>query len=216
MKVTIISRNCTMVKVPRTKPHSLPYPTTPTSPLSSSHDPTPQNEATDVSNTSPGQFKTRVDGWSSELPPALQVGQHNSSHLPNDIPPSHATIPSDLTPRSSSESQRYQDFAPSTSMAPTSQSNNPYLWPKHGDLDNSLSALSKDESSTGVWADDSVKVLGSPYDFHSQRRSCLSRMLLSQCCPLTISNSTNTTGQAFNVFHRGYTSAENTFCRTMG
>ncbi|KAL8712362.1 MAG: hypothetical protein Q9225_006963 [Loekoesia sp. 1 TL-2023] len=176
-----------MVKVPlnaRPSLHSLPYPVTPTSPSSSSPNPTVRAEGSEPSVTTlklgQGSSMSAVaraehPGTSSsagrnDLPPALQVGQDSSSHWANEAPASLDVASSNLTPRSSSDSQRSQDFTRGSSVSPQAQPTNPYLRMKYDNLDASQPALIRNENSAAVWADDSARADMKPYTYHSQTK----------------------------------------------
>lgn len=178
-----------MVKVPvntRHSPNSLPYPVTPTSPLSSS-----QNTVLRTRGSEPSKETMEPERGSSvsavsvpdhrgdtrgdnrrELPTALQVGQSSADAWANDGRRSLGVPPSDLTPRSSSESQRSQDCIYGSPKVPHLPSTNPYLRTKHDSLDTSRLAATGNQSSTAVWADQSEKLPGNPSSDRDQCRSC--------------------------------------------
>ncbi|KAL8931842.1 MAG: hypothetical protein Q9211_006698, partial [Gyalolechia sp. 1 TL-2023] len=168
-----------MVKVPvnpRHSPNSLPYPVTPTSPSSSSQNPVPRTKesalsketmeperGSSVSAVSVPNHGGEVRGNNGhELPTALQVGQSSADAWANDGRTSLGFIPSNLTPRSSSESQRSQDITYGSPNAPYLKSTNPFLRTKHDNLHTSQLAATGIQSGVTGWADQPEKVPVNP------------------------------------------------------
>ncbi|KAL8676897.1 MAG: hypothetical protein Q9186_006627 [Xanthomendoza sp. 1 TL-2023] len=131
---------------------ALPHPFTLTSPST-----TFTQDRTAASNDTSPKAMGSGQGSQNELPRALRVGQGPFTEQANDRPTRHQIAPFDLTPRSSSESQRSgvcmtPDYGSSTIQK--SQSNNPYLRMKDPAVG---STPMRDESSTAVWADQPIR-----------------------------------------------------------
>lgn len=109
-----------------------------------------------------------------ELPAALRVGQDIPNHWTSNASTSLQVAPSDLTPRSSSESQRSATFTPQAQHSTTTayqMTNNPYHRMNTREPDLSLPAPVRAGNSTAVWADEPNNVSGGPYGFHNQCES---------------------------------------------
>lgn len=135
-----------MVKVPinvRHNPNSLPYPVTPTSMA-------PERD----SRASAVEVPNHPDS-KHHIPAALQIGQSSANAWANDGQTSPEVKASDLTPRSSIESQRSHNN-------PYLQSSNPYFRTKHDNSDTSPLAATGNQNSTAVWADQSEKIPTNP------------------------------------------------------
>ncbi|KAL8932575.1 MAG: hypothetical protein Q9216_006777 [Gyalolechia sp. 2 TL-2023] len=182
-----------MVKVPvnaRHSPGSVPYPVTPTSPSASSQTSTLRTwELEPPTKTMESQWGSSVTAAARsghrgdikgdnkhDLPAALQVGQSSAGAWADDGRTSLGVPPSDLTPRSSSESQRSQDLTYGSPNVSHLQSTNPYLRSKHDNLDNSQQAVAEHQSGTAVWADRSEKV---PVNLSSEQHQSTSSHLES-------------------------------------
>ncbi|KAL9604213.1 MAG: hypothetical protein Q9219_000611 [cf. Caloplaca sp. 3 TL-2023] len=113
--------------------------------------------------------RTTENELGSELPPALRVGQSSSERWANDVPAPYRTS-SELTPRSSSESQRSrvtQDFSTNPQPQPT----NPYLRNKNAIHHSSQPVPNGNENSTAVWANEPEAGLAQPDTSRDQPRS---------------------------------------------
>ncbi|KAL8948583.1 MAG: hypothetical protein Q9222_005234 [Ikaeria aurantiellina] len=143
-----------MVRVPIQPQQSLPYPVTPTSPITNSrreqdsaqYQQASASSMSDAIGTMPLEPLDRHER--DNMPAALRVGQASPKPQPDRI------TPSDLTPRSSSESQRYEAFV--------QPSNNPYHPANYTDTSETQST--KADNSTAVWANEPSRVApGRPY-----------------------------------------------------
>ncbi|KAL9015905.1 MAG: hypothetical protein Q9185_006720 [Variospora sp. 1 TL-2023] len=105
----------------------------------------------------------------NELPSALRVGVDDSNQRTRNAHTSSRAAPSDLTPRSSSESLKSVTGAlqvQESSTTPSHKETNPYHRTKASQLDSLQSTSSKAEETTAVWADESE---GTPVpQYHSQ------------------------------------------------
>lgn len=162
-----------MVRIPtnnRHSPQSLPYPITPTSPsnIVFGHEEFEQRignsslgSVSDMSATvGPHGLEYTPGDPETGLPPALRAGHDDPNLWTTGVTPPPRIVPSDLTPRSSSESQRSTAFAPQGQASATGsyqKSTNPYYRKKNSDLGASISAPTKDLNSAAAWADESQK-----------------------------------------------------------
>ncbi|KAL8837681.1 MAG: hypothetical protein Q9170_002442 [Blastenia crenularia] len=101
-----------------------------------------------------------------DLPSALQVGQDSTKQWAHDIPDSLKAAPSDLTPRSSIDSQRSHDLTYSSVPDPHLQSTNPFNRMGHADSNAQKPIAIKSDGSTAIWADQSP---GAPTDPFGQQ-----------------------------------------------
>ncbi|KAL8709817.1 MAG: hypothetical protein Q9220_005433 [cf. Caloplaca sp. 1 TL-2023] len=123
-----------MVRVPIQR-KSLPYPITPTSPSAPRRE---QDSAPSMSGVI--EPSTAEQSTYHNMPPALRVGQKSPKVQPDRKTP----LPSDLTPRSSSESQRYE--------AIVHPSNNPYHPANYTDTLDPRSTRA--DNGTAMWANE--------------------------------------------------------------
>ncbi|KAL8763990.1 MAG: hypothetical protein Q9194_007206 [Teloschistes cf. exilis] len=140
-----------MVKIPINSPssQSLPYPVSPTSP----HTTFARQEHTQRSPT----FRTgSISSMSDAVDSRSLTGHHAQDRLPQALQPGHPAIAeSDLTPRSSSDSQRSQTFAPPANVLlnnQSTQSNNPYLRMQRAQPNPPFIPQAHDETSAAAWA----------------------------------------------------------------
>ncbi|KAL8847534.1 MAG: hypothetical protein Q9221_007434 [Calogaya cf. arnoldii] len=149
-----------MVRKPisnRPASQTLPYPLSPTSPSTISladcqpHDSEPNTQRQTSSTAVPSELDIRAMAQinhvgQNELPPALRVGHG----------PLEPQAPTQLTPKSSSESFRQgqlSNVAPAESVARHSKSNNPYVRMR---TSSSKGEPVDDVNSAAVWADESA------------------------------------------------------------
>ncbi|KAL8665777.1 MAG: hypothetical protein Q9168_007623 [Polycauliona sp. 1 TL-2023] len=153
----------------RSASQTLPYPLSPTSAsTTSAGDPQPhefepetkRQSSSLVSSTAfPDDVKNRSmaqtnHAGQNQLPQALQVGLRPSKDHSDDRPTASQTAPTQLTPRSSSESVRHGQTPKAASVASYSQSNNPYVRMRS---DGSQAPPANDVNSAAAWADEAVQ-----------------------------------------------------------
>lgn len=126
----------------------------------------------------PGAQETATRGPENGIPSPLRAG-HDNSYRTSDVVTSRTEGPADLTPRSSSDSQRsasrVRDTITDSDQVPT----NPYYRMKSSQM-----APLKDGNSTGAWADERANVPEGTYGFNglcecSSETSIHHRLLLT-------------------------------------
>ncbi|KAL8685997.1 MAG: hypothetical protein Q9218_007416 [Villophora microphyllina] len=160
-----------MVKIPintQSSSQPLPYPVSPNSPPTTfTRDFTPRSQediqsssafrAGSVSSMSEAVDSRPTTGHQDQegLPRALQVGHGSANNWANEQALPHPIAESELTPRSSSDSQRPRGFAPPAHNAfnlQNSHSNNPYLRMQHTQPNLPGPPQASEENSTDAWA----------------------------------------------------------------
>ncbi|KAL8645837.1 MAG: hypothetical protein Q9210_006489 [Variospora velana] len=174
-----------MVRIPVNTAQIPPYPVSPTAPPtnptgrigSPSDEPaqwaqrnrsvnpinTPNMPAADI-RSGPGGSRPDVK---NELPSALRVGVDDSNQRTRNAQTLSKAAPSDLTPRSSSESLKSVTGALQVQESSTNPETNPYHRTKASNLDPLQSTSSKAEKTTAVWANESEGTSVPQYHSHT-------------------------------------------------
>ncbi|KAI4130697.1 MAG: hypothetical protein LQ338_001598 [Usnochroma carphineum] len=114
----------------------------------------------------PSGLRNRDHDVRKELPPVLKVGHEDLNPWTSDTSTSLQVAPSELTPRSSFESQRSGAFASQAQASSTSacqNSTNPYCRPRIPNHDSLPLQPTIYKNNTAEWADESGKVPGGPH-----------------------------------------------------